>query len=137
MSKLIPCSGGIRAYCGVPEANSIIDKASVVVEVVLKVNEEAIFFSYTIVNGCERWRRATSHGDAFCSLDDDVAKLENIVFEQNLDGVEDGGLTGVQAKFVGDMAVVEIALECHEAMLGVDIRIHADGVHREDSNGRW
>jgi hypothetical protein len=98
---------------------------------------EAIFFSYTIVDGYERWQRGTSHRDAFCLLDDDVAKLENIVFKQNLDGVEDGRSTGVQAKFVGDMDVIEITLECHEAVLGVDIGIHANGVHRKDSDGWW
>jgi hypothetical protein len=80
MSKLVPRLGEVRASSGIPEANSIIDKLCVVVEVVLVVNEEPIFFSYAIVDGGEKWRRAATHGDAFGLLYYDVVKLKDIAF---------------------------------------------------------
>ncbi len=38
-------------------------------------------------------------------LNNDVAKLEDIVFKEDFNGVEDGILMGVQIKRMGDLTV--------------------------------
>jgi hypothetical protein len=71
-----------------------------------------------------------THGDALGLLDDDIAKFEDIVFEQYFNGLEDGVLTRVQSKHVGDsLAVGKVAYECHEIVFQqVDIGIQTEGV---------
>jgi hypothetical protein len=44
-------------------------------------------------------------------LNGDVPKLENVVSKQNFDGIDDSVSTGVETKFVGDLAVSKVGSE--------------------------
>jgi hypothetical protein len=103
MFEMVSLAVGVRAYGCVPKADPIINEACVAVEIIAIINEEAIFFLDAIVDGSKRWQRtASTHRDSFGLLHNDVAELEDIVLDQNFNGVEDGMLTGVQTQCTRD-----------------------------------
>jgi hypothetical protein len=65
----------------IPEANAIVNEVCIVKEIGSEVLEQTNFFSNTIVDGSKGKQRTASYRNAFHLLDDDVSKLEDIIFE--------------------------------------------------------
>jgi hypothetical protein len=136
MFEMLPLAVGVGAYGCIPKANPIINEVCIVVEIIAVINKEAVFFSDAIVDGSERWQRTATHRDSFGLLHNDVVKLDNIVLEQNVNGVKDGMLTGVQTQCTREWDVCKVATDEYTKTVNrVDIGVHADGVHRKKLDG--
>jgi hypothetical protein len=85
-------------------------------------------------------------------LDNKVTKLKDVVFKQDLDGIQDGvasivkvevtsdgALRGrrLKVEVTSDGAVCQVGAQCINTMTGVNVGVHGDSIHREYADGGW
>jgi hypothetical protein len=68
-------------------------------------------------------------------LDNKVTELEDVVFKQYFKGIQNGMVSIVKAECAGDGAMGKIGTKGPQAMTGVNVGVHGNGVHGEETDG--